>query len=644
MSAALRASDAGAPAEATPIRSRSGSVPALELDGVAKRFARGATPPALEDVGFALEGGRVLLLIGENGAGKTTLLRTVAGLIAPDAGVVRVFGREQRGLASAASREIGWCSSDERSFYPRLTGAENLRLFGALRGLRPRESAARVAGLSGTFGLAAALAKPFQSCSTGERQRLNVARALLHEPSLLLLDEPARSLDLATREALVDALRAWVAGGERSAVVAGHDFEGFEGAWDEVLVMHRGRVVERARAPRAAGPSAGAGWEVVFRSSAARERALRESPFLRAGPGPESALCDAEGDALPPELIAFAARASADVERLERRRRGIRELLASVRALDAARPDGAGETAPTVSPAAGDAPAGARAATDRPVVAARAAGEPRGAAARPARPAVPVARVVAALARRDRLVYLSHRFQTALKLALLCVWILTLSAVATLVDEETARAYGVGGDWFTYALLGLAGLRLGQVCLVQMAGALREEQLQGTVEPLFATGARPIALVAGGLAWPLLSDVLGLAVVFAASSWLLGADLARADLPALAVALLATLVATALLGVVSSACVLAFKRGDPVTLLFNVVSIGLSGVFFPVELVPAWLQPLGRVLPLSWGLEAARAGRAPEASAFQPSRAAAGACARGARVRRWHSSSSVRTR
>ena len=168
------------------------------LERVGKRFASGSTAvEAVADVSLTRAGGEVVLLLGQNGAGKSTLLRMIAGLIEPSRGEIRIGGRVQRGRSGALLCDIGWCSSDERSFYPRLSGRENLRLFAALHGLDRGTADARIDVMS--FGLARVLERPFQTCSTGERQKLNLLRALLHEPRLLLLDEPARSLDAATR-------------------------------------------------------------------------------------------------------------------------------------------------------------------------------------------------------------------------------------------------------------------------------------------------------------------------------------------------------------------------------------------------------------------------------------------------------------
>src|SRR6202008_690779 len=110
---------------------------------------------------------------------------------------------------------------DDRTFYPRLSCRENLRLFAALHGLSRSAGESRIAALADKLGFEAQLDRPFQVCSAGERQRLALARALLHEPDLLLLDEPSRSLDETTREILRRELRAFASSSSRLVLVAG---------------------------------------------------------------------------------------------------------------------------------------------------------------------------------------------------------------------------------------------------------------------------------------------------------------------------------------------------------------------------------------------------------------------------------------
>ena len=175
-------------------------MPAFALDRVSKSFPGGAWPsrrravPAL--VGLTLEGepGERIALVGPNGSGKSTLLRLLAGLLTPDAGEVRALG-ERPDRSSRARRAIGLATGDERSLCLRLSTRENLRFFGALAGLSGSALASALEAVAAELGLADQLDRPAYALSSGNRARLLVARALLHGPQLLLLDEGTHALD-----------------------------------------------------------------------------------------------------------------------------------------------------------------------------------------------------------------------------------------------------------------------------------------------------------------------------------------------------------------------------------------------------------------------------------------------------------------
>jgi ABC-2 type transport system ATP-binding protein len=156
--------------------------------------------PVLTDLSFAVAPGERLALHGPNGSGKTTLLRCVLGTLTPDAGSIAVDGHAAG--TPAARRLTGASLAQERSFYLRLSGRENLRLFARLRGA-PLPA---VDALVDELGLHELVGQRADRCSTGQLQQLALARALLGEPPLLLLDEPTRSLDTEARDRLWAAL------------------------------------------------------------------------------------------------------------------------------------------------------------------------------------------------------------------------------------------------------------------------------------------------------------------------------------------------------------------------------------------------------------------------------------------------------
>jgi heme exporter protein A len=207
------------------------AVPAIELQGLTRRYG---DREALSDVSLALDPGRTLVVFGPNGAGKTTLLRVLATLLRPHAGTVRVLECELPREGWAVRGRVGFLGHASL-LYRDLTARENLRFHARLHGI----GAARVDELLDAVGLRERADDPVHTYSRGMVQRAAVARAVLHDPALLLLDEPTANLDPHATE-LVDPLIG--AGSGRTRVVTSHDpVGGLRGA-DLALGLRAGRA------------------------------------------------------------------------------------------------------------------------------------------------------------------------------------------------------------------------------------------------------------------------------------------------------------------------------------------------------------------------------------------------------------------
>jgi ABC-2 type transport system ATP-binding protein len=204
---------------------------------------------ALDDVGFGLEPGTVTALVGPNGAGKSTLLRCLAGLELPAGGTIEVGGVDVLEHPREAHRQLGYLS-DFFGVYEALTVAQCLRHAAAIHGLP--DDPARVARTAAQLGLSDRLGVAAGTLSRGLRQRLAIGQAIIHEPRLLLLDEPAAGLDPEARHALATLFRALQAGG-MTLVVSSHILAELDEYSTHMLVLRGGRIVEH-REIRTADP------------------------------------------------------------------------------------------------------------------------------------------------------------------------------------------------------------------------------------------------------------------------------------------------------------------------------------------------------------------------------------------------------
>jgi len=196
-------------------------------------------------VTFTLEEGGFLVVLGPNGAGKTTLLKTLARLIRPSAGSVSLDGEDWLAAPADRQREIG-VLSHATYLYDGLTALENLRFFGTLYGLRAPEARAREA--LATVGLEGAADRRVGHLSRGQAQRVAIARAVLHEPALLLLDEPYAGLDPHAAARLSETLGALHAVG-RTVVLTTHDLARAPTTATRYLVLVEGRTRSEGRLP-----------------------------------------------------------------------------------------------------------------------------------------------------------------------------------------------------------------------------------------------------------------------------------------------------------------------------------------------------------------------------------------------------------
>ena len=342
-----------------PARPEDEQPAAVELRGLEKRFAvrrpllealrRPAATvrhAALRDVSFRVPTGCCFGLLGPNGAGKSTVFRILATLVLPDQGTATVGGLDVVEDAQAVRELVAGSGADERSLFWRLSGAENLRLYASLHRLRGAERSRRVEEALSIVGLEDSGGQMVGRYSSGMRQRLLLARALLSRPRVLLLDEPTRSLDPVAARAFRDFLRRDIVERQGCTVLlATHAAEEAFGLCDAVAVLDRGRVVAQGRATVLAASLGADRLILVTRDAehallrepgrlltgARRDRTIAPPPAVE--PGWEAVVLHvpggAEGSAL---LLRRLAEHGVEVARAESARPSLADLLASLTA------------------------------------------------------------------------------------------------------------------------------------------------------------------------------------------------------------------------------------------------------------------------------------------------------------------------
>ena len=233
---------------------------ALELKGLKKSFDR----PAVDGLDLSVRAGEFYALLGPNGAGKTTTLRMVAGLLAPDAGEISIFGVDARRDPVAAKRLVAWVS-DEPMIYEKLTPFEYLEFVAGLWSLDAATAEARARALFDWLGLAPHAHERCQGFSKGMRQKVALAGALVHAPRLIILDEPLTGLDAGSarqvKEVFAERVRAGV-----TVIMTTHILEVAERMAERIGVLARGRLIAEGSLEelrRQAG-KAGSSLEEVF--------------------------------------------------------------------------------------------------------------------------------------------------------------------------------------------------------------------------------------------------------------------------------------------------------------------------------------------------------------------------------------------
>lgn len=197
---------------------------------------------ALKHVSLKVEVGEVLGLLGENGAGKTTLLRSIATLVQPSSGEIQVDGFDTVKESDEVKKRLGVLFGSETGLYDRLTARENLEYFASLYGLGTHETKVRIEKLAKTFGMRDYLDRRVGGFSKGMRQKVAIARTILHDPDIILFDEPTTGLDITSSSVFRQLVHQLKAEG-KTIIFSSHYVEEITMLCDRVAMIHKGELV-----------------------------------------------------------------------------------------------------------------------------------------------------------------------------------------------------------------------------------------------------------------------------------------------------------------------------------------------------------------------------------------------------------------
>ena len=249
------------PAPATGMAATTGAPPAIAVEGLRHRYGERV---ALDGVSFSLAPGELAVLLGPNGAGKTTLFSLVTRLYDRQSGVIEIFGADLAREPSAALRRIG-VVFQQRTLDLDLSVSQNLRYAAALQGLSKAEARERIDAEIGRAGLAERAEERVRGLSGGEARRVEIARALLHRPRLLLCDEATVGLDIPGRQAILERVRALAEEDGVTVLWATHLIDEVRPR-DRVILLHRGRILADGPAEDVAAKAGAASIGAAFTS------------------------------------------------------------------------------------------------------------------------------------------------------------------------------------------------------------------------------------------------------------------------------------------------------------------------------------------------------------------------------------------
>ena len=555
---------------------------------------------AVDRVTMSVNRGELFGLLGPNGAGKTTLIKLLCTLIVPNGGEALVNGFPLSD-GEGVRRQIGLVTGEERSFYWRLNGEDNLRFYASLYGLSSGEADGRIRQLSGLLGLGEFLPHRFDTYSAGMKQRLALARGLLNEAEILFLDEPTKSLDPGAALRLRETIHDLCQERGHTVVLVTHQLSEAEQMCDRIGIMHRGRLTvadEVGHLKDLVRPETRYRLHVAGlpQDSLSRLGLLEGIMDLAVEPGVEGEtvldLRVAEGRSSLPDVLRTIVENGGQIERIRAEDVTLEEIFEEL-TRDQSSPL---ESEPQPSP---------RSLQLRE--------DQQSAGARVAAPVRFGDNVHAGLRKIWAFMCRDFKLQVSYRLAFLLQFFGILFSVASfyfvaLLFGEAAVPHlqQYGGDYFAFVLIGIAFMRYQGTAMGTFAGTIRRGQMMGTLEAMLVSPTRLSTILLASSVWSFAFTSFQVLLYLLLGVLVFGVDLGSANLGAAAVVQILTILAFSSIGVLSASFIMVFKQGDPIQFLFGSVSTLLGGVLYPITVLPNWLQPISYLLPLTYSLSAMR--------------------------------------
>jgi ABC-2 type transport system permease protein len=587
---------------------------AIESFGLSKQYKKPSKRStdafgiqAVNQVDLKVKRGEIFGLVGPNGAGKTTLIKMLCTLIVPTDGMARVFGYNLDKDISI-KRSIGLVTTDERSFYWRLTGRQNLEFFASLHEISPDNIKPRINEVLNIVNLQPFADSRFQTYSSGMRQRLSIARALIHKPKLLFLDEPTKGLDLPSINSVHHLIQNELVNKQHITVfLTSHWLEEVEQLCNRVAIINNGQIVACGTMPELR-ESLGLGEKFTiminnfdlkqFQAPSIHNGSIRVSPV---GQGQYSIELRTEtGSDDLDKVLSEIKHSKGQINHITHQKISLEDIFSHH-----IENENAGYQTNYTSTQS-DSEIGDEDATIK-LIAQPDDYSTRLQVQRLFHKQIHNIRIVWAFLKRDFQIEISYRFAFALQFMNVFFSIAIFYFLASFLGESTAPYLEpYGGDYFAFVLIGIAFAGYFGVGLSSFANNLREAQTTGTLEAMLTTPTGLSIIIISSSLWSYLMTTIRVALYLFIGAAFLDVNLGNGNYPLAVLVLILTILSFSSLGIIAASFIMVLKRGNPITWLFNSTSNLLGGIYYPISVLPNWLLVLSYLLPITYALRAMR--------------------------------------